>query len=154
MCIYVVNLRILVANVGFRVEKASLRLKIGGQLRAISPTDRPDSPPARTGAPVRPGDVRIYVVNLRILVPNVAFRAGKVGPVLTNVLFPGVKLRPLVGNIVFRVPNLQCSYPMCSFYVGTTHTVWTNVHLYAVKLRTLCPDVEIYVGKLHPVLPK
>ena len=106
VCIYVVNLRILVANLGFFVGKLCFRFKIGGQLRAISRTERADSPPARTGAPVRPGNVCIYVANLRILVPYVAFRAGKVGPVFTNVLFPNVKLRPLVRNTVFRVAKL------------------------------------------------
>ena len=82
-------------------KNTGFRIKISGQLRAISPTDRPDSPPARTGAPVRPGDVCIYVVNLRILVPNVAFRAGKMRSVLTNVLFSGAKPRILVRNVPF-----------------------------------------------------
>ena len=82
-------------------KNTRFRIKISGQLRAISPTDRPDSPPARAAAPVGRANVRIYVVNLRILVANVGFRAGRMRSVLTNVLLSGVKPRSLVRNVPF-----------------------------------------------------
>ena len=94
------------------MQKASLRHKIGGQLRAISPTDRPDSLSARTGAPVGPATVRIYVVNLCPLLPNVDFRMGKVYPVVTNVLFSRAKLRSLVRNVPFLHKRERPEVPM------------------------------------------